>query len=338
MAYTLTYTDIDDLTTSLTGYTGTPDGDIVIPAEEGGKRVVSIGEDALSLTAITGVEIGENVVSIGQSAFTNCFSLVALTGCASVETLGRYSFINCAFTTVPFMPKLISVGEEAFSSNEQLEEITFSESLMTIADYAFDGCTSLNKITFLGNAPSVGVDPFIGISSFICAYKHATGFTNPFYGLTVVFETQRASLYPSGYDTLALSMWGVVLGVKKPSYGASIPFSDRMYSRVLLSRIMLMNMSGSLADINAYIKFLFPDKVVRVTDNQDMTIRYWFPATLTDEEEALVDVDGVLPRPAGVEAIVEIDGANKDMFGFDGQRAGSFDNSVFVEETEYIPT
>jgi hypothetical protein len=94
---------------------------------------------------------------------------------------------------------------------------------------------------------------------------------------------------------------------------------------------MAMNMTDTMGDINSYLAYLFPNKPIFAYDNLNMTISYYFGYTPSDEELAIISIDGVLPRPAGVEALQVFD-TPQDIFGFSGQRLGQLDNSVFADE------
>lgn len=142
---------------------------------------------------------------------------------------------------------------------------------------------------------------------------------------TTVFNINTAT-------TFGLNLWGGVLGVPRPEYidgGQTIKFSDEQYRTVIKGRLMLMNSNGSVAAINQYLNYLFPDKPVFVMDYRDMSIKLVFYYTPTAEEFAIINLDGFLPRPAGVNVqsvIVPPD----ETFGFYGQELSTFDNGSFL--------
>jgi len=117
-------------------------------------------------------------------------------------------------------------------------------------------------------------------------------------------------------------------------------FTDDMYRQLLKSRLMLMRMKATIPNINRYVEFLFPDNIVQVEDGLNMTISYRFLKELTTEEQAVLSVDGVLPRPAGVKSI-QVIASGETNFGFEGQyreaadpltQLNNFDNSTFISE------
>ena len=120
------------------------------------------------------VEFGQNLVTIGHRAFSECIALKSLTLPDSVQTIGINAFYhNTALATVSFGPRLstisacafrncpelqsvvfrkcdtplLFIGEYAFASAVKLTAISFSESLKAIATGAFYNCTALEDLT-----------------------------------------------------------------------------------------------------------------------------------------------------------------------------------------------
>ena len=133
-------------------------------------------------------------------------------------------------------------------------------------------------------------------------------------------------------NTFGLELWGRFLGIGRPSYvddDQTIDFTDEQYRTVIKGRLMLMISNGSVPSINRYLNYLFPDKPVFVIDYHNMSISIIFYYTPTPAEEAVIKMDGFLPRPAGVEVnygIVPPD----EVFGFDGQELSTFDQGTFL--------
>ena len=65
--------------------------------------------------ALTSVEIGSCVTSIGNSAFSDCSGLTSVTIPNSVTSIGSYAFYNCSsLTSVTIGNSVTSIGEKAF--------------------------------------------------------------------------------------------------------------------------------------------------------------------------------------------------------------------------------
>lgn len=133
-------------------------------------------------------------------------------------------------------------------------------------------------------------------------------------------------------DTFGLNLWGSFFGVNRPTYtdgGQTIVFSDDQYRTVIKGRVMLMNSNGSVPSINQYLNYLFPNKPVFVVDYQNMSIQLIFYYTPTAEELAIINLDGFLPRPAGVNVNYQIVPPD-EVFGFYGQELSTMDQGSFL--------
>lgn len=133
-------------------------------------------------------------------------------------------------------------------------------------------------------------------------------------------------------NTFGLNLWGGFLGVNRPTYiddGQTITFTDDQYRTVIKGRLMLMNSNGSVPSINQYLNYLFPNKAVFVVDYNDMSINLVFYYTPTAEELAIINLDGFLPRPAGVNVNYRIIPPD-EVFGFYGQDMAPMDQGSFL--------
>lgn len=126
----------------------------------------SVAEGAFQLSAISDIDLGINVSSIGKNAFLDCPALVsvqidrlsnisneAFKNCVSlmsVEILGLSfissdAFSGCKSLTDVHIPDATYVNGRAFENCKALGEITL-ESAQTVYSSAFNGCTSLRTI------------------------------------------------------------------------------------------------------------------------------------------------------------------------------------------------
>ena len=155
---------------------------------------------------------------------------------------------------------------------------------------------------------------------------NVTDFWNDYY--TNIFNLDTA-------NDFGLTVWGIILAVNWPSYDpgtGSVSFSSESYRTILKSRLLLNRMRSTIPNINKYMEELFDiDRRIEVIDNYDMTITYMLYFTPTDEESALLLIDDILPRPAGVEVIIGSVIAS-EVFGYSGQRLGAYDSSVYKVE------
>jgi hypothetical protein len=95
----------------------------------------------------------------------------------SVKIIEDYAFSGSTeLAAVKFASgsKLKRIGKYSFSGNTKLVSIKIPASVTRIDVGAFSYAEKLNKVTFLGNAPTVGSDAFLGIASGAKAYVKST--------------------------------------------------------------------------------------------------------------------------------------------------------------------
>lgn len=83
--------------------------------------------------------------------------------------------------------------------------------------------------------------------------------------------------------------------------------SDSAYRVLLYAKAAANITDGSIASANAILRTLFPNHGnCYMRDNEDMSITWVFGAPLSPVENSIVRRSGVLPKPAGVSATVEV--------------------------------
>lgn len=128
-----------------------------------------------------------------------------------------------------------------------------------------------------------------------------------------------------------LSIWGALLQVPRTYNinGDEITLTTNQYRTVLLARLKLLNTRATVPEINKLLKFLFGQYgKAYVIDNYDMTITYHFNFNLSDLQIAVLQNVSLLPRPAGVQAVIIA--SDNFVFGFNGSGAQPFDNAPFA--------
>ena len=148
------------------GYTGTENGNLVIPAtfEYNGTwyRVTEIGYDAFyHCDSLTSVEIPDSVTSIGYEAFYWCTSLTSVVIPDSVTTIGYRAFYNCdSLTSIEIPNSVTSIGNDAFRYCTNLTSIVIPDSVTSIGDFAFFDCYNLTSIVIPDSVTSIGDHAF----------------------------------------------------------------------------------------------------------------------------------------------------------------------------------
>lgn len=159
--------------------------------------------NATSLTTVN-FESGSQLQEFRQGVFEGASALTSITIPASVTTMGGYVFYNAtslttvtfesgsqlqefrqglfqgasALTSITIPAGVTSINQSAFEGASALTSITIPAGVTYIGGYVFYNSRSLSAIYFLGNAPSVGSNPFLGVASGASAFitNVATGF------------------------------------------------------------------------------------------------------------------------------------------------------------------
>ena len=128
----------------ITGYTG-PGGDVVVPGESGGNKVVGIGHRAFcNGTALTSVVIPEGVTSIGKSAFAHCTSLTSIVIPESVARIEWSAFEGCSALSDVVIPESVTrISWRVFEGCSALNDVVIPESVTQIGENVFRGCDAL---------------------------------------------------------------------------------------------------------------------------------------------------------------------------------------------------
>ena len=122
-----------------------------------------------SYQGLKSVTLVNNLVSIGNAAFRNCyaFNLKSDNLFDSLKTIGNNTFENCyALTSVLIPSNLESIGSSAFINCKQLGtvDLRYALNLKTIGASAFMNCKQLEKVDFksAANLKTIGSSAFKG--------------------------------------------------------------------------------------------------------------------------------------------------------------------------------
>lgn len=122
-----------------------------------------IGNGAFDSCAITKLVIPDSVTRL-ESPFDGCSKLESVKVGASVKIIPGYSFSNCTSLTKVELPEgLQAIHPAAFDGCTALPEITIPASVTEVD--GFSRCKNLKKITFCGDAPSIGYYAFSGVTA-----------------------------------------------------------------------------------------------------------------------------------------------------------------------------
>ena len=124
-------------------------GDITIPEEANGYRVVRIESYAFNQATITSVFIPNSVETIGVCAFTRCADLKSVRLPEHLKKIEGDTFSDCkSLTNIDIPEGVTSLGDNAFAGCQQLKEITIPSSVEHFGGGVFwnTGFTSLPKL------------------------------------------------------------------------------------------------------------------------------------------------------------------------------------------------
>ena len=119
-----------------------------------GNHVKHVGNRFLYQETIDSLTIGENVETIGEYAFYECWGLTNVKIPDSVRDIGDWAFTGdgssfetpSALTNVTLGCGVTNIGAGAFSGSVGVTSVTIPESVQSIGDYAFSFCTNLTCI------------------------------------------------------------------------------------------------------------------------------------------------------------------------------------------------
>ena len=121
------------------------------------------------------VILGNNVDTIGDEAFRNCYNLrnIDFANATNLRAIGYQAFCECYnLRNIDFVnaTNLTTIGNNAFYSCDSLRNINFGNAtnLTTIGDNAFNGCINLRDAAGLENATnlvSIGSSAFQGCTA-----------------------------------------------------------------------------------------------------------------------------------------------------------------------------
>lgn len=119
------------------------------------------GGDVVGLVARTLTEFSsDEVTTVGNYAFYNCFSLASVS-IPACTTIGSYAFYNCYHLAAVSLPACTSVGNYAFYNCSALATVSLPV-CTTVGSNAFRSCYRLVSlyITSVSSVPALGTYAF----------------------------------------------------------------------------------------------------------------------------------------------------------------------------------
>lgn len=131
----------------------------------GVKPILSVGNGAFLKSSVTKVVFEEGILSIGDSAFEKCASLISVELPSTLMSIGDNAFYQCGLTRVVLPDSVTSVGTRAFGFCNSLTSVVLSKKLSNIAQRTFQSCALLQSVTIPGSVTSIGGRAFFECTS-----------------------------------------------------------------------------------------------------------------------------------------------------------------------------
>ncbi len=123
--------------------------------------VLSIGDVAFAGSSLTRADIGSNVKSVGQGAFSACPQLKEMTLAVS-DIGGSHVFDDCLSLSKVTLTGVNVIPASTFEGCTALNAVTGLENVTSVGDRAFEGCSVLSAVSFGKNLKSIGAEAFAG--------------------------------------------------------------------------------------------------------------------------------------------------------------------------------
>ena len=221
--------------------------------------------------AIQKIEIGNNIISIENYAFYNCYHLSSITIPNGMTNIGNGAFIRCnnlSFITIP--NGIISIGDSAFNGCYILSSITIPNGVTSIGGYAFASCYNLSSITIPNGVISIGESAFQMCRS-LSSITIPNGVTSIGRGMFYECNSLSSVTILNGVTSIGDSMFNncySLSSITMPDSVTSIS-NNAFYNCYSLSSIVIPDGVTSIGDYAFYYCYslssiIIPDSVISI--------------------------------------------------------------------------
>ena len=159
---------------------------------ENNSRLKVIAGAAFYKCPLTSVDFPDSLMNIGDSAFSECFSLSSISfgEGSSLQIIGAEAFRYAPLATVAFPANIRTIGDYAFADTAIAGSVTVPASLESLGGGAFGACHALTEIKVeSGNKIYADIDGVVYTKDGKTAVAYPAG--NPAENYTVLDGTQK---------------------------------------------------------------------------------------------------------------------------------------------------
>ncbi len=113
----------------------------------------------------TGYTIPASVQTIGKEAFSNCAGVTKITIPGTVKNIGNKAFYGCPITTITLGNGVVSIEDGAFQSCKKLTAVSLPSSIRKIGKLAFYDCTALKTVVIADGVSGAKAACFAGCTA-----------------------------------------------------------------------------------------------------------------------------------------------------------------------------
>lgn len=234
-----------------------------------GDQVTSIGKSAFSgCSTITTVTLGQNVETIDINAFSGCTGLQALSFPSSLKTISDGAFCGCkSLKSVNIGSALQSLGSNAFKECFSLSEATIASG--TIGAYAFEHCDSLKTLTLGEGVTTIGEGAFqyCGKLSNVVLSNHLTTI-----GSAAFYDCSQLASITIPSSVTSIGQWAFSGCTGKAIINCNIvtdngsPYSGAKFSEVVIGSGVTSIGNQAFRGMNTITSLSLPDGLLTIGD------------------------------------------------------------------------
>lgn len=292
-------------------------------------NVISIGDNAFSgYTTLTSIDIPEGVTRIGSRAFMGCTNLSTIYIPNSISGIGEYAFYNTAWYNNK-SDGLIYIELIAYDYKGTMPESTsieINDGTTCIADNCFDSCSGLSSISIPNSVTSIGKKAFSGCTG-LTSISIPNGITTideeafSFSGLTSITIPSNITYIGYGAFSGCTDLTSATIYGNVPSLVWTFVGCSNLKSISLPEGVTMLD--GTFGDCGRLSSIIIPESVTTLgeqtfgwcTNLSSVVSKIKSPFTFG--EDCFIDISSscVLTVPYGTTAAYEAAGWTTDVFG-----------------------